>query len=775
MTHVGSHDGILVFLSVLIAILASYTALDLASRVAVASGMARVAWLGTAAFALGGGIWSMHFVGMLAFRIPGIAIGYDVPLTIVSLVLPVAVTALGFAVVDAWGRHPGVLPVSGLVMGLGIVGMHYAGMAALRLSAEVSHDPIWVVTAAAIAIGAGAVSLSLAFRGPRVLARASGAIAMGIAIAGMHYVAMHGTTFVPLDAVEGRAGGGLGRTHLALWVTGATMAILASGLAAAALDRHLALVAAREADVLRESEERFRLMVHSVTDYAIFMLDREGRVANWNTGARRIKGYEAHEIVGQHFSRFYTDEDRAAGVPEAALAAAERDGRFEAEGARVRKDGSRFLASVVIEPMRNDAGAIVGFAKVTRDISERRRAQDALDQAREALAQAQKMEALGQLTGGVAHDFNNLLMAILSSLELLRKRVPADPRTARLIDNAIAGAQRGATLTRRMLAFARRQELRPSAVDVPSLVHGISDLLQRSIGPGVRIETSFPPGLPPALVDGHQLELALLNLCVNARDAMPDGGTITVSAASSRHGTGEETVCLAVADTGLGMDEATVARATEPFFTTKGVGKGTGLGLPMVQGLAAQSGGRFVLRSRPGAGTTAEIWLPVANPAVERPMEPGCARDAINDESPASLHVLLVDDDPLVLESAVAMLEDGCHVPVAAASGTEALRVLEATAGIDVVVTDHAMPDMTGLDLARRIAVMRPGMPVILATGYADLAEGIEPDLVRMGKPFAQADLLSAIRAASPPPSTPPSPTPPVLASPPRSAAARTL
>ncbi|WP_029031792.1 MHYT domain-containing protein [Salinarimonas rosea] len=752
MTYDGSHDGIPVALSILIAIFASYTALDLATRMIVASGRSRWAWLGTAALALGGGIWSMHFVAMLAFRLPGITIGYDVPLTLASLVLPIGVTALGFFVVDRWGSRRGVLAASGLVMGLGIVGMHYAGMAAMRLPAELQHEPVWVAVAVVVAIGAAFVALRLAFRHSGPPGRIGAAMAMGLAIAGMHYIGMHGAVFVqPGSPPPAGLGNDIGQMPLALWVTGTTVVILAIALVAAALDRHLAGLAAREADALRESEERFRLMVQSVTDYAIFMLDRSGHVANWNSGARRIKGYEAHEIVGQHFSCFYTQEDRARGVPEQALRIAERDGRFEAEGDRVRKDGSRFLASVVIEPIRDDAGEIIGFAKVTRDVTERRRAQDALDEAREALAQAQKMEALGQLTGGVAHDFNNLLMAILSSLELLRKRAPTDPRTTRLIDNAIAGAQRGATLTRRMLAFARRQELRPSAVDIPSLVQGMSELLQRSIGPGVRIETRFPLGLPPALVDAHQLELALLNLCVNARDAMPDGGTITVTGAftnDTREGAEAGMVCLSVGDTGIGMDDATLARALEPFFTTKGVGKGTGLGLPMVQGLAAQSRGRLVLRSRPGEGTTAEVWLPVAVSPVDRACHERVPAVPETGSEGRPLQILVVDDDPLVRESAVAMLDDLGHRAVAASSGAEALGILEVGHGIDVVVTDHAMPVMTGLELLRRIAEAHPGLPVVLATGYAELAEGIEPAIVQLRKPFGQADIAAALRAA---------------------------
>ena len=312
---------------------------------------------------------------------------------------------------------------------------------------------------------------------------------------------------------------------------------------------------------LRRSEERFRLLVQGVTDYAIYMLDPEGHVTNWNVGAERIKGYLADEIVGQHFSRFYTEEDRAAGLPQHALETAAREGRFEREGWRVRKDGTRFWANVVIDAIRNERGQLIGFAKVTRDMTEKREAQRALEQAQEALFQSQKMEAVGRLTGGVAHDFNNLLMAVLGSLELLRKRLPDDPRLTGLLENAIQGAQRGASLTKRMLAFARRTELNPEPLDLPALVHGMADLLQRSLGPSVHIETRFPLSLPPARADANQLELALLNLAVNARDAMPEGGSIVISARVDRvsepkdHLSPGRYVCLCVSDSGEGMDE----------------------------------------------------------------------------------------------------------------------------------------------------------------------------------------------------------------------------
>ncbi len=372
---------------------------------------------------------------------------------------------------------------------------------------------------------------------------------------------------------------------------------------------------------LRQNEELFRLLVQSVTDYALYMLDPTGRVSSWNQGAQRIKQYRAEEIIGEHFSRFYTASDLQKGEPQNALETARREGRFEKEGWRVRKDGTQFWANVVIDAIRDETGAIIGFAKVTRDITERREAQKALEQTREALAHSQKMDAIGQLTGGIAHDFNNLLTVILGSLELASKRLPEDAKIIPLISNATQAAQRGAALTQRMLAFARRQDLDLKPVNVPDLVRGMTDLLQSSLGPSVPIETRFPLKLSLVHADANQLEMALLNLAVNARDAMPGGGSLVIAAREENIKAGSTDklkagryVCLSVQDTGEGMDKATLARAMEPFFTTKGVGRGTGLGLSMVHGMTEQSGGRFLLKSRKGGGTTAEIWLPAAKP-----------------------------------------------------------------------------------------------------------------------------------------------------------------
>jgi PAS domain S-box-containing protein len=506
-------------------------------------------------------------------------------------------------------------------------------------------------------------------------------------------------------------------------------------------------------EALKRSEEQFRLLVNGVTDYAIYMLDPQGRITNWNSGAERIKGYRLDEIIGEHFSKFYGVEDRERGEPQRGLEIAAREGRFEKEGWRIRKDGTRFWANVVIDAVRDDAGELIGFAKITRDVTERKEAERSLEQAREALFQSQKMEAVGQLTGGIAHDFNNLLTAVLGSLELLRKRLPDDPKMLRLLDNAMQGAQRGASLTQRMLAFARRQALKTEPVYIPALVRGMSELLQHSLGSSVRIETRFPLVLDMVCADENQLELALLNLAVNARDAMPDGGTIIIAARQEIVAPGHATrlppgayVCLSVTDTGEGMDDATLARAMEPFFTTKGIGKGTGLGLSMVHGLTEQTGGRFILKSRKGEGTTAELWLPVAEADSASATENKGAAEAPRAVRP--LVVLAVDDDSLVLLNTAALLEELGHTVLEASSAREALAILQHEKRVDLVITDQVMPHTTGTQLAERIRAEWPNLPIVLATGFAELPADADPFLLKLDKPFGQKELAEAVTAA---------------------------
>lgn len=512
---------------------------------------------------------------------------------------------------------------------------------------------------------------------------------------------------------------------------------------------------------LRQSEQQFSLLVQGVTDYALYMLDPNGIITTWNAGAQRIKGYEPAEVIGRHYSMFFQADDVANHVPQRALATVVSEGRYEGQGWRVRKDGTRFLVHVVIDPIRNEQGELIGYAKITRDVTESVQAQQEIKETREALFQAQKMESLGQLTGGIAHDFNNLLMVILGSLELARKRLPQDSKVQSLLNNAIAGAQRGATLTQRMLAFARRQELDPQPVDVGGLIRNMSDLLCRMLGAGIRVDTQFPLVLRPVLVDMSQLEMAVMNLVINARDAMGGEGRILISAREdsfpgSPPGS-DRLICIAVIDTGPGMSEATLQRAMEPFFTTKGAGKGTGLGLSMVHGLAAQSKGHFVLKSVVGEGTRAELWLPVAevhsSPDATEPVSTQSPPDTFHVQP---LDILLVDDDPLVLISTGAMLEDLGHRVTPAAGGQAALACLTQGERFDLVITDMAMPEMNGVELANTLEQLFPALPIILSSGFAEVAVDLKSALTRLPKPFDQSALTRVIadmlRARNEPP-----------------------
>ncbi|GLK72695.1 response regulator [Ancylobacter dichloromethanicus] len=758
MNLVGSHDIALVALSILIAVAASFTALDLAGRIAGARGSIRLAWLAAAAVVLGGGIWSMHFIAMLALNI-GMDVSYAPGLTLLSLLLAIGSTGVAlFAAGRAAVGLDGIL-LSGIFMGLGIVGMHYTGMAAMRMPGEMTHDMIYVGAAIVLAVAASTVALWLAFRRHSLPQRLGAALALGFGIAGMHYVAMMGVTFTGHgdvhDAALAASADGIGNGALVAVVTAATFAIFVALLLAAAYDRRFAVLSEREARLWRESEERYRNLYRR-TPLPLHSLGPDGRIAQVSDRWLSLLGYAREEVIGRPLTDFMTEESARRRIHEHWPRLLETGELREAEYTLLAKDGHALDCVLSAVAEKDSGGHLTMTLCGLVDVTERRAAE-------EALRQAQKLEAVGQLTGGIAHDFNNLLAVVMGNLELASKRAPDDPRLTLLLGNAQQAAQRGAALTQRMLAFARRQDLRPAPVDVPELVLGMADMMRRSIGPGVRIETRFPLGLPYARVDANQLELALLNLAVNARDAMPDGGVITIAAweeivaLPEGEGLAEpgrlkpgHYFCLSVSDSGSGMDADTLARAAEPFFTTKGVGKGTGLGLAMVHGLAAQSDGKLVLKSEPGKGTTAIIYLPVAK-AGRSVAVAVLAED--EDDVPGGEHgaqrVLVVDDDPLVLSATGAMLEDlGCAV-TEASSAREALNLLEAGATFDVVLTDQAMPGMTGVQMAAVIDERWPDLPLILGTGYAELPADARAGMPRLGKPFSRETLRRAIVAAT--------------------------
>ena len=492
---------------------------------------------------------------------------------------------------------------------------------------------------------------------------------------------------------------------------------------------------------LFESARNFRLLIEGVTDYALYMLDPAGTITSWNIGGQRIKGYAPDEIVGQHFSRFYTEADRANGKPQRALQIAREQGRYEEDGWRVRKDGTFFWASVVIDLIHED-GRLVGFAKITRDITERREAQLKLEQMQKHLAEAQKLDALGQLTGGVAHDFNNLLMIVSGSLHTLRKGVGDDDRMQRALSAIETATRRGAALTSQLLTFARRQSVNPQSVDLAERINAVREVLETGVGSAVRLQFDIPPHtVLPAAVDIAEFETALVNLVINARDAMPGGGTVIVSAracAGKAETGGRDYVAVAVRDNGVGIPPDVLDRIFDPFFTTKPIGKGTGLGLSQVHGFAHQAGGTVKVASEIGKGTEVTMLLPRDAGAL-------LAETAAKAEYGGSGTVLLVEDNPDVASASIGLLEQLGYTVRRVPDAEAALRAIEHD-GIDIVFSDIVMPgQMDGLALAHRLRQIRPRLPILLATGYSDAAVKVQNEFPILRKPYEIHQLSQAI------------------------------
>lgn len=508
-------------------------------------------------------------------------------------------------------------------------------------------------------------------------------------------------------------------------------------------------------EALRQSEQQFRLLVQGVTDYAIYMLDPSGHVTNWNSGAERIKGYRQEEVVGTHFSRFYTQEDRDVGLPARALAIARTEGRFEQEGWRVRKDGTRFFAHVVIDALRDPTGALAGFAKITRDVSEKRAADEALRHTEKALQQAQKMESIGKLTGGVAHDFNNLLQIISGNLQLLALELTADAPAQGRINAALEAVTRGSKLTSYLLAFGRRQALDPKVVNIGRFVVAMEDMLRRTLGESIEVETVISGGLWPTLIDTTQVENALLNLAINARDAMEDGGKLTIEVGNAylddayarAHPdlTPGQYVMLAVTDTGNGMTPEIVAQAFEPFFSTKPEGKGTGLGLSMVYGFVKQSGGHIHIYSEVGYGTTVKIYLQRslkaedATPVLSKPIALGGTET-----------VLVAEDDHQLCNTVVDMLRQLGYSVLKVHDAAGALTIIESGIHIDLLFTDVVMPGpLRSTELAQRAKIRLPDLAVLFTSGYTQnaIVHGgrLDPGVELLPKPYTREALARKI------------------------------
>jgi len=480
-----------------------------------------------------------------------------------------------------------------------------------------------------------------------------------------------------------------------------------------------------------------------VTDCAIFMLDPDGFVTSWNAGARRIKGYAADEIIGRHFSQFYTEEDRRNGKPAIALETAQQSGKYETEGWRVRKDGTTFWANAVLDAIHDTDDRLIGFAKITRDLTEKRETE-------EQLRRVQRMEAIGQLTGGVAHDFNNLLTAIVGNLEMLARVLPAGSPSRRYAEGALRAGLRGSQLTSQLLAFSRHQQVRPEVVSINDLLGEILMLCQRTVGEGIEIELLLQQDIWPCRIDPTEFGAAVLNLAANARDAMNRSGRLTLRTekmtATGIDFAAGDYVVLSFSDTGAGMGPEVIERAFEPFYTTKDVGKGTGLGLSQVYGFASQSGGAARIESELGRGTTVRIFLPRALGKIADNIAPG---ESVAGAPPAAAIILVVEDDGDVREMVVGILLDIGYRTLVAATAAEALKILEGKDPVDLLFTDIVLPaGMSGTELARQASRLRPGLKVLLSSGFSREDGATRAEFPFIAKPYRPTTLALKLRDA---------------------------
>ena len=804
MTIAGTHDGVLVVLSILIAVFASFTALNLAGRVRAASGNLRRLWVTAAAVALGSGIWSMHFVAMLAFSIPGMTMTYDLGLTLASLVVALLFTGAGFAVVKWEALSPARVLLAGLLMGSGVLAMHYIGMAAMRMGASLSYDPRWLATSALIAVGAATPAVWLAAREQKPSHRLVAAAAMGLAIAGMHYVGMKAALFRAHTADPiGGAEASLGQTYLAGLVAAATIAILLLALGAARLERLLngfsqreerAMLRLKVADILRTGstdEALFEVAAlmgshFNVTrtgygqldpaedtfDYDICWTDGSvppllGRFPAAAFGVKIVAALKAGKtvVVEDLFAAEMSNESRTHET------AREVDTRSILVVPFVRDGQLRTIVYLNDRSPRiwesDDVAFMEELAERTRLVIERAAAEEQLRElnltlearveqrtaelraTQEALLQSQKMEAVGQLVAGLAHDFNNVLGAMVGALDLIARRADDPDRVKKLAETGVLAGERGAKLTGQLLAFSREQRIELQPLFVCDVIEAMRDLLARTLGPMIALEFDLNPCPVPVLADTTQLEMTLLNLAINARDAMPEGGSLRIgtsvqSIANDPELAAGEYVEIAVTDTGIGMDPETLRRALDPFFTTKPIGKGTGLGLAQVYGSAKQSGGTLRLESQAGVGTTVRVLLPRTGEAPERAVSGSIAPSRPELDG---LRILVVDDDDSVRTIIAGALESqGCQV-VEANDGLSALARSE-EGRPDIALIDFAMPTMNGADLAKRIVTRWPGVPILFVSGFSDTdaleaVTGGPAQVLR--KPFRVDDLYQLV------------------------------
>jgi len=736
----GTYDLHLVALSFVVACFASYTALDLAGRIRASRGWIWGAWLATAAISMGGGIWSMHFIAMLAFIMP-MVVTFNVDLTALSLVVAIAVTGGAFYVIGSRRATVLQLSLSGVFMGIGIVAMHYTGMAAMRMPAAIRYDRALVALSVVIAIGASIAALWLAFRTVAAWQRIAAAVVMGFAISGMHYTGMAAAEFAAhadLDAAPTVAG--LAQTNLAIGIAAITFLILFLALLASAFDRQSAVHAARETVLLRESEERLRKLYRE-TPLPLHAIGPDSRIEESSDAWLDLLGYTRKEALGRKLTDFMTPE--SAQRYQAAIRASSQCGGElpEAEYQFVRKSGEILDALLSAreelsggEPVRTLGGLI--------DITSRKRAE-------EALRQSQRMEAIGQLTGGVAHDFNNLLMVINGAAEIAR-RVP-EKQVSLPLEMIATAVKRGQKLTGQLLSFARRQTLETEVIDLAETLPHISEMLKRSLRGDIEIKAFAPDRICRTRVDPGEFELALLNLGVNARDAMPDGGVLSLAVRRVRlsgepevDGLRGEFVVIELMDCGTGIAAEVLPRVFDPYFTTKGAGKGTGLGLSQVYGFAKQSGGTAIIQSRLGHGTTVSIYLPATEEPVQAERRHPTLVDQVQRQEGA---VLLVEDNEEVASVSATYLEQLGYTVEVALNGSDALQKLQNGHSYDLVFSDLLMPgSVTGLELARIVRSNHPNTPILLTTGYSQKAqEAVREGFVILRKPYDLQSLFKAI------------------------------
>ena len=761
MVVTGTYNPYLVALSILVAAFASYTALDLGGRMAATRGVAPRVWLMAAAIAMGGGIWSMHFVAMLAFKMP-IPMSYDIGLTMLSLVVAIFVTGAGFYFLNRQGAPPLSLGFSGFIMGIGIAAMHYIGMAAMRKHAEISYDSLFVALSLVIAIGASTAALWLAFRTTDFGQKLVAAVVMGVAISGMHYSAMGGTTFAVHGPVhEGRGYAGLDPTNLALVVAGITFVILAFALIASLQQENNERRRAEE--TLRRSEA-YLAEAQTLSHTGSFGWNPATGEIYWSAETFRIfdsdlaKPPDITRIV-QHAH----PEDKD--LLEQTLDRVRREKKdFDLEYRLLMRDGSVKHLQLVARALADESGD-VEFVGAVKDITRRKleiEAQRAQEREREEmqrqLQQAAKMEAIGRLAGGIAHDFNNILGAILGYGELAQNNLAEGSAVRRQVDQVVHAGARGKALVDRILDFSRSRVGERVPVPVQSVVEETLELLDASLPAKVSLERRLDAVDTAVVGDATQCHQVVMNLCTNAVHAMERGGVLTVvleeEAVGERRVLSRGTLCagryvrLSVSDTGSGIQPAVLERMFDPFFTTKRIGDGTGLGLALVQGITADFGGIIDVTTQVGVGTTFTVWLPATGEMPRLPAEPAGELPRGNGET-----VMIVDDEGSLVALAEKTLADLGYEPVGFDSSVAALRAFRAEPQrFDLVLTDETMPDLTGTELAREIRQLRPDISIILMSGYSgtQLSERAHAagviDVCR--KPLVRRDIAEPIARA---------------------------